>query len=219
MKTMLSAGRLVFAVVMTMALGACDSGEPFGSLEPTPESSFADFEAEVLAQAQASGIDVDAVGAFDAPGLQGSLQLSRAPREWVYVQGSAGDESVEAVIGPRGGMLNLGLHWLLVPARAVTTDVLFRMTPIPDGTYHVELSATTVGSPIENDIGSTGLRRPVLLGIHYGETDVDPSSLRIAWISEAGLVPQPTYIFEDVNGDGWAVGVLRHFSGYILVAN
>ena len=219
MKTMLSAGRFVFAVGMAVSLSGCESGEPFGSLEPTPEATFADFEAEVLAQAQSSGIDVDAVEAVKAPGVEASLQLSRAPREWVFVQGSAGDGSVEAVIGPRGGVLNLGPHWLLVPRRAVTRDVLFRMTAIPDGTYHVELTATTVGSLVENDVGSTGLRRPVLLGIQYGDIDVDPSSLRIAWLSDAGLVIQPTYIFEDANGDEWAVGVLQHFSGYILVAN
>lgn len=214
MKTMLSAGRFVLAAAIAVALAGCESADPLGTSEPAAGRDFGAFEAQVLGQAEASGIDPTAF-AEDGP----ALAPGERGRDWVFVQGSIGDEAVEAVIGMQGGVLNLGPHWLLVPRNAVREDVLFRLTPINDGTYHVELTATTIGSAVENDIGERGLYRPVLLGIQYDETLWDPASLAIAWLSDAGLVLQPTYTFQDRNGDEWAVGILQHFSGYILVAN
>lgn len=214
MKIMLSAGRFVSAAAIAVALAGCESADPIGTGEPVATQDFGSFEAQVLAQAEASGID-PAAFAEDGP----ALSPGRRGRDWVFVQGSIGDAAVEAVVGRAGGVLNLGPHWLLIPRNAVRTDALFRLTPINDGTYHVELTATTIGSAVENDVGERGLYRPVLLGIQYDATLWDPGSLTIAWLSDAGLVPQPTYTFTDHNGDEWAVGVLQHFSGYILVAN
>ena len=217
MHTMLRAGRLFVAALVGVVLAGCDHGSTFAPPEPAG-SSFADFEAEVLAQATASGIDVDA--------MPSEFPLSQSPgqqSQWVFVQGSVGDASVEAVIGSSGGVLNLGPHWLLVPAHAVRGEVLFRMTPVSDGTFHVDLTATQLnrrGGTVENDVGEAGFRRAVLLGFHYGDAPVDPDALRVAWLTDTGaLVAQPTYIFRDQNGEEWAVGALRHFSGYVLVAN
>ena len=219
MKTMLRAGRLFVAVLVGVALAGCDSGSTFAPPEPPSGTgaSFTEFEADVLSQAEASGIDVDALPA-EMP-----LSMSPGRGERVFVQGDVGDVAVEAVIGASGGVLNLGPHWLLVPARAVRGDVLFRMTPVDDGTFHVDLTATRLNTrepTVENDVGQAGFSRAVLLAFHYGDAPIDPAALSVAWLTDFGtLVSQPTYIFRDNAGDEWAVGALRHFSGYILVAN
>lgn len=214
MKIMLRRGRLLLAALVGVVLAGCDSSETFAPRQPAADASFAEFEADVLSQAASNGIDVDAESA-ELP-----ISMSMGGGDFTFVQGSVGDASVEGVFGSAGGVLNIGPHWLLVPSRAVRGDVLFRMTPIGDGTFHVDLTATRVGSPVENDVGMTGFRRAVLLGFQYGDAPVDPSALTVAWLTSQGtLVSQPTYIFQDGSGDEWAVGVLRHFSGYVLVAN
>ncbi|HEX6589052.1 MAG TPA: hypothetical protein VF039_08520 [Longimicrobiales bacterium] len=216
MRTMLRAGRFVFAALIAVALAGCDSSESFA---PPVDPGFAAFEADVVGQAAANGISVDVAElAEELP-----LSMSQGGGEFVFVQGQVGDEAVEGVIGPRGGVLNLGQHWLLVPQNAVRNDTRFVMTPISDGTFHVDLTATRVshrGTESLNDVGKSGFRKTVFLAFYYGDAPVDPAALQVAWLQSSGnLVTQPTYIFQDGNGDEWAVGALRHFSGYVLVAN
>jgi hypothetical protein len=206
--------RLVFALLSGVALGACESADPVAAPESTPgaPASFDAFEESVVAQAHASGIDPA------APARELPISRARGNREWVFVQGSMGDAAVEAVIGVQGGLLNLGNHWLLVPRNAVRGSVRFRMVPVNDGTFHVDLTATSVGrgTESENDVGQGGFRKPVYLAFHYGDpTRIDPASLHVAWLTNGALVVQETFIHEQE----WAVGVLRHFSGYVLVAN
>ena len=213
MRNVLRAGRIAFALVAAAALGACESADPVGAPETAPVATFEAFEASVVTSAQASGIHADALPA-EVP----LMQSGGSGRDWVFVQGSAGDAAVEGVIGSRGGVLNLGPHWLLVPRDAVRGDTRFRMTPISDGTFHVELTATQLrrrGGEVENDIGQAGFRSPVYLAFHFGDAPVDPAALAVAWLIEGSLVSQPTFIYEEA----WAVGVLRHFSGYVLVGN
>lgn len=216
MKSMLRRSRFVAAALIGVVLAGCDSGESFAPRAATPPG-FEAFQADVLAQAEANGIDVDAAPAGNP------ISMSVGDGSWVFVQGDVGGGSVEAVIGSGGGLLNLGPHWLLVPSRAVRGDVLFRMTAVGDGTFHVDLTATSLnrrGGSVENDVGRTGFSRAVLLAFSYGDAPVDPEALRVAWLTDSGnVVSQPTYLYQDQNGDDLAVGVLRHFSGYILVAN
>ena len=204
--------RYGIALLSTLALWACDSGSPVAGPEPEPAGSFDSFEASVVSQAKAAGID-PLVPAPEVP-----LQRSNGNRQFVFVQGSVGDAAVEAVIGSAGGVLNLGNHWLLVPRNAVRGSVRFRMTPISDGTFHVDLTATLVRSSaeIENDVGRAGFRFPVYLAFHFGnQGTIDPAALQVAWRNDGTLITQQTFIYEQE----WAVGVLRHFSGYVLVAN
>jgi hypothetical protein len=214
MKRTWRGSRLVFALLSSVALGACEGADPVAGPEGVADesASFDAFEASLVAQARASGIDPEA----PAPGLPISRAGGR--REWVFVQGSVGDAAVEAVIGAQGGVLNLGSHWLMVPRNAVRGSVRFRLVPVNDGTFHVDLTATSVGpdTESENDVGQAGFRKPVYLAFHYGDpTQLDPASLQIAWLTNGTLVMQQTFIHEQE----WAVGVLRHFSGYVLVAN
>ena len=105
-----------------------------------------------------------------------------------------------------------------MPRNAVRGSVRFRMVPISDGTFHVDLTATRVqtGRETENDVGRAGFRNPVYLAFHFGAASaIDPSALQIAWLTNGALVQQQTFLYEQ----HWAVGVLRHFSGYVLVAN
>lgn len=212
MKSMLRASRLTLALMTMVALGACESGAPVTAPDDAADVTFATFEASVMAQAEAAGVSAEALPA-ELP-----LTRSSGDRDWVFVQGSAGAEAVEAVIGSRGGVLNLGPHWLLVPGDVVRGDVRFRMEPISDGTFHVDLTATQVrrrGGEVRNDVGAQGFRKPVYLAFHFGDAPFDPSSLAVAWLTNGTLISQPTFIYEDA----WAVGVLRHFSGYVLVGN
>lgn len=209
MKSVWRAGRVWLALLAMSTLAACETGDPLSTTEPRSTGTFEEFEASVVAQAEATGIDLAA--------LPSEVPLMRAGgwQRWVFVQGSAGDGAVEAVIGSRGGVLNLGAHWLLVPAGAVRDDVRFRMEPVNDGRYHVELTASDLGRD-DNNVGRNGFRKPVYLAFNFGACPHDPDSLTVAWLTSNGsLVAQPTYIYDDE----WAVGVLRHFSGYVLVAN
>ena len=215
MRNVLRAGQFALALMASAVLGACESADPVaGPLDPTQGRSFDAFEASVISEARANGIDPTA----PAPELP-VMQSGGSNGDFVFVQGSMGDESVEAVIGSAGGVLNLGNHWLMVPRNAVRGSVRFRMTPISDGALHVDLTATTVlrsGAATENDVGRTGFRNPVYLGFHFGDpTQIDPASLQVAWLANGTLVRQQTFLYEQE----WAVGVLRHFSGYVLVGN
>lgn len=208
------ASRLALGFVAALSFGGCESANEFTSPSSSGGNDFAQFEAAVTTQAVASGIDLDS-----APEPQPIQRSAGGGGGWVFVEGSAGDESVEAVVGRAGGVLNLGEHWLLIPANAVWAKTRFRMTPIDDGTLHVDLTATLVRrfGEVENDVGRAGFRRPVYLAFHYsaaGEA-IDPASLAVAWLTDGELVVQETFIYEDA----WAVGVLRHFSGYVLVGN
>ena len=199
----------IAAVLSLLVLSGCESADP-ADVEPIESRSFDAFEASVLSSAQAAGIDVT------APAPEAPRMMSSGDRDFVFVQGTVGDVAVEAMIGSAGGVLNLGSHWLLVPKNAVRGSTLFRMTPISDGTFHVDLTATGARSRTENDVGQAGFRNPVYLAFHYGDpSQVDASSLMIAWLTNGALVTQQTFIYEQE----WAVGVLRHFSGYVLVAN
>ena len=209
MRKVMRAGRMAFALVAAAVLGACESADPVATPETTPTETFEAFEASVAASARANGIQVESLPAEALP------MPSSGDQSWVFVQGDVGDAAVEGIIGTRGGVLRLGQHWLLVPRDAVRADTRFRMTPIKDGTYHVELTATQVGAAVENDVGHAGFRTPIYLGFHFADAPIDPATLAVAWLTDGMLISQPTFIYEEA----WAVGVLRHFSGYVLVGN
>jgi len=206
--------RLALALVSLLAIAACDSAGPLAGPEGAPDgtAAFDAFEASVVSQARASGIDPM------APAPESPIAQAGGERGYVFVQGTVGDSAVEAVVGSQGGVLNLGNHWLLVPKNAVRGSVRFRMVPISDGTFHVDLTATAVGRgpESENDVGRSGFRTPVYLAFHYVDgAPVDPASLQVAWLTNGSLIAQQTFIYDEE----WAVGVLRHFSGYVLVSN
>lgn len=206
-------GRFALGVLLAALLGGCDSTQNVTEPHSNPTQDFIAFESSVTSQARKSGIDLTAAPA-DAP-----IQRSIGSFGYTYVRGRAGDTSVSAVIGQDGGVLNLGNHWLLVPRGAVAADTRFRMTPMRDGTMHVDLTATTVRRiEVENDAGQAGFLKPVYLAFNLADAaqPVDPSRLGVAWRVVGDLiVMQESFIYDNA----WAVGVLRHFSGYVLVGN
>ena len=202
------------AIALLFALTGCDAAQDFTS--PTGESStleaqrFAAFERSVIEQARAAGIRLE-----HAP-IEQPMRVMDPETEWVLVEGVVGDASVEAVIGAAGGELRLGEHWLLVPSGTVTGHVRFRMTPVNDGTMHVDLTATRVQEiEVHNDVGEAGFSEPVYLGFAVDPTTFDPATLRVAWLVDQSIVIQQSFVYENDS----VVGALRHFSGYVLVAN
>ena len=201
-------------LALVFALAGCDAPQDFTS--PAGESTtleaqrFAAFERSVLAAASAAGVD------FEQAPIEVFFSVSDPGTEWVLVEGDVGDESVEAVIGSAGGELRLGRHWLLVPSGTVEGLVRFRMTPVDDGTMHVDLSATRVQDvEVENDVGAAGFSQPVYLSFAVDDATFDPDALRVAWLVDGSLVIQQSFVYEDDS----VVGALNHFSGYVLVAN
>ena len=203
------------AIALLLALTGCDAAQDFTS--PTGGESmtlearqFEAFERSVLEPARAAGI------VFDQAPVERPLFMSDPDNDWVVVEGVVGDESVEAVIGAAGGELRLGDHWLLVPAGTVIGPVRFRMTPIHDGTMHVDLTATRVQDvEVENDVGEAGFLQHVYLSFAVDPTTFDPTDLGVAWLVDGSLVLQQSFVYEDDS----IVGALTHFSGYVLVAN
>lgn len=202
------------ALALALVLAGCDATQEFTS--PTGASSaleaerFAAFERSVLEHARAAGIDV-----AQAP-TELAYSVADADSEWVRVEGVVGEESVEAVIGAAGGELRLGQHWLLVPAGTVIGNVRFRMTPVNDGTMHVDLTATRIQAhQVENDVGAAGFTQPVYLSFAVDPSTFDPATLRVAWLVDEQIEIQPSFVYENDS----VVGALRHFSGYVLVAN
>ena len=203
------------AAMLALTLGACDAAQEFtspGGDETSMEAQrFAEFERSVLDAARAAGINTQPAGAELSFSLTGDDS-----GEWVAVEGQVGDHSVEAVIGAAGGELRLGRHWLLVPAGTVLSRTRFVMTPIQDGTMHVDLTATSaLGNVEENDVGSAGFSQPVYLSFSVDAASFDPMSAAIAWVHEEGMQVQPSFVYQDDS----VVGALTHFSGYVLVAN
>lgn len=201
------------AVALAFSLAGCDAAHDFtspgGDTTTLEAQRFAAFERSVLAHARAAGVD------FEQPPVEVMFSVVDPGTEWVLVEGVVGESSVEGVIGAAGGELRLGRHWLLVPSGTVDAPVRFTMTPVNDGTMHVDLSATSVESDVENDVGAAGFSQPVYLSFAVDDATFDPDELRVAWLHDESIVIQQSFVYENES----VVGALRHFSGYVLVAN
>jgi hypothetical protein len=120
---------------------------------------------------------------------------------------------VSAVIGQSGGALNLGKHFLTVPAGAVDGPTTFTVTKL-SGELKVELTASRL---LPNDVGSAGFRVPVKLGVSYESASAvpDASQLKVVWVK-----PDGTMEVQQSNVDVYGkvvVGSLNHFSAYAVV--
>jgi hypothetical protein len=119
----------------------------------------------------------------------------------------------DVLVGPSGGVIsftgengeNLGM--LFIPGGAVRQDTRFTIDISSD--YTVDMMATSAGSPVENDVGHQGFRKPLYL---YFNTQyiLTTGNLGVAEIKAGGqLVPVASFVTS-----GWLIGELRHFSGY-----
>lgn len=202
------------AVALAFALASCDAVEEFttpeGASTTLEAQRFAAFERSVLDAARAAGVGVE------QPPVEVFFSMSDPETDWVMVEGVVGEHSVEAVIGAAGGELRLGRHWLLVPSGTVEGLVRFTMTPVDDGTMHVDLTATRVqDAEVENDVGAAGFSQPVYLSFAVDAATFDPNTLAVAWFEDGSIVLQQSFVYENDS----VVGALSHFSGYVLVAN
>ncbi|HEX6589050.1 MAG TPA: hypothetical protein VF039_08510 [Longimicrobiales bacterium] len=201
------------AAMLALTLGACDAAQEFtspgGDVTTLESQRFVEFERSVLDAARAAGIT------SERPAVEVFFSVGDPDTEWVVVEGDVGDQSVEAVIGAAGGELRIGRHWLMVPSGTVASPTRFTMTPVEDGTMHVDLTATSVSSSVQNDVGAAGFSQPVYLSFAVDPTTFDPTTMAVAWLVEGSLVVQQSFVYENDS----VVGALNHFSGYVLVAN
>ena len=126
--------------------------------------------------------------------------------------------STEKVIDQRGGYVYLDLHYLYVPAGAVSRPTTFRMETLGNGDIGAKMTATSVGSLVKNDAGAIGFRTPVYLYFSYARaTNVpsDPMKLKVGELLASGFVQiVPTVVYPQYKVAG---GTLRHFSDYSLI--
>ncbi len=157
----------------------------------------------------------------DPPAVRGpSESLSLTSDVGTILTGASPDLAQrvnEVVIGPRGGSVYVSLHYLYVPVGAVSQPTVFRVELPGDGTIGAALTATSVGSSRENDVGEAGFRRPVFLTFSYAyatNPPADPFQLRVLWARPDGTFQaQPTLVNPFLK---LATARLTHFSDYIL---
>lgn len=129
-------------------------------------------------------------------------------------------DAAQAIIGPLGGALSIngGAFRLIVPPGAVLSPTHFTMRRVSTVHAQVDLTATSLNDLAQpNDVGNQGFLVPVLLRISYGGTEVNPFGLRIAEVEPDGdLIPVPSLLDLTLRQ---VVGVLPHFSGYVMASN
>lgn len=124
------------------------------------------------------------------------------------------------MIGAQGGTIELDGRRLIVPAGAVSTPTLFKVTISSDQFVRVELKATRRNHKgNDDDVGGQGFARPIRLEFSYTLASgvTDPSKLGIAWVREDGtMVRLPSVVN---TGKKTVSSDLEHFSGYALVSD
>lgn len=186
-------------LVATLAWG-CDATptEPTSKLEP---------------------VEVEATSGNLLGGLLGTVfdvvrTTTRLVGTVVEVVGDVG----EALIGPVGGVLEVGDHDLTVPAGAVPHPATFRMEVLEGYTIGVELLATDPETG--ENVGEKGFLRPVQLALSYANADIKHrhiDRLVIVRVHEDGtrevLPSRVDKESRQVTAD------LDHFSKYVLCTN
>ena len=121
--------------------------------------------------------------------------------------------SAVLTVGPSGGCATVNatdgtfISMLCVPAGVVGWNTTFTMDVASD--YTVELTATSQGSAVQNNVGKAGFRKPVYLYLNPALIE-QGGNLGIAEITANGmLAPVRSWLI-----GGRLVGELRHFSGY-----
>lgn len=124
------------------------------------------------------------------------------------------------LIGAEGGTIELEGRRLIVPAGAVGTPTLFKVTSSSDQYIRVELHATRGNQRGGNDdVGAQGFARSIMLEFSYDLAGkvLNPDRLAIAWVREDGtLVRLPSVVNRTART---VTAELEHFSGYALVSD
>ncbi|MBI4544046.1 MAG: hypothetical protein HY703_02495 [Gemmatimonadetes bacterium] len=145
-------------------------------------------------------------------------QFNTTGNGYSKVKGDDGDgSSLALTVDGAGGEIQMGKHWLRIPRGAVSEPTVFVMTLLEAEYLTVDLTATSVGSIVLNDVGAAGFAVAVDLRLSYeyaSQSIADESKLFIAWIRPDGtLEAQPSKVdgsSKHVSADLW------HFSGYTV---
>jgi hypothetical protein len=124
------------------------------------------------------------------------------------------------LIGPEGGLLEVGNHVLSVPRGAVSVPAIFTLLSLPTGYVEVELLALAPALLGRlSDVGSRGFRRPVQLTLSYARaTNVgDPDDLVILRLKPNGR-HEPLRSSVDATART-VTAELGHFSRYCMASN
>jgi hypothetical protein len=123
------------------------------------------------------------------------------------------------IIGPEGGRLALGLDELVVPAGAVRSPTIFKMTREIGPYVLVDLNAydRRTGAVVDT------FERPLELKLSYRFSRVSEAEMNrlvVVWLkdnrSDGELVPMPTRV---IPARRQIVGTLTHFSQYAMGMN
>jgi hypothetical protein len=123
------------------------------------------------------------------------------------------------VVGPRGGRVRLGLHELVVPARAVDRPTRFVMTMQYGKTLLIDLTAFDVetGAPVTQFAPSVQLRLSYLL-LPIKRSDLN--KLVVVWLKDGTvdgeLVAMPTRNNRD---SYYLIAELSHFTRFAMGMN
>ena len=123
---------------------------------------------------------------------------------------------VHGIFDQAGGELRIGKHRLVIPAGAVSGRTRFEMGKASSD-LRFGLHATSVSSPIRNNVGAQGFSKPVYLQISYagtGLSDASASALEVVWLKPLGGYEVQQKTVDGTNDliTGW----LKHFSDYAL---
>ncbi|HET8654551.1 MAG TPA: hypothetical protein VFL93_03475 [Longimicrobiaceae bacterium] len=124
-----------------------------------------------------------------------------------------------AVIGPEGGVVELGSHRLIVPEGAVAHPTRFSMHLVDGGFVEVDLNAASSSHGPKNDAGKRGFSRPVTLELGYDDAAAADTTgdLVIAWVQPDGTL-QPLRSTRD-ESQHVISAELQHFSPYALASD
>ena len=87
---------------------------------------------------------------------------------------------------------------------------------MPSGYVHVKLTATSVGSPVHNDVGAAGFHVPLALALSYPPGGGIHTWARyvVAWLRPDGTLERVPSGVDPSNKV--VIGRLSHFSHYVV---
>jgi hypothetical protein len=138
----------------------------------------------------------------------GTYQLVRTSRTTFEVSNTN-------IIGPAGGVLDLGLHQLVVPRGAVTGLTRFKMATKFGNNVIVDLTATDLatGRPVTQFPVELQLKLSYLL---LGVSRSEAQRLTIVWLHDGSVEPVKTTLQPM---QYYAVGWIDHFSRFAMAMN
>lgn len=153
-------------------------------------------------------------------GTRPLLDVSSGTTYSLVQDASTSTTTLQQTIGTAGGQLEIEdgntRHRLQIPSGAVADNTVFQMKVSADGLVKVRFTATSIGSSVENDVGSKGFLKPLRVEMEYETlpTGVSASDLQVLWLKADGTV-EPALKSTEYDPNEVA-GYLDHFSDYAI---